>query len=260
MALLEIRDMDTEAEYFVGTCSHVGESEEIDASSRRRLAWLHRLHAAGLRIKVATLDGYQVGFLYLMPIGVCPWGPIGQDIMVIPCLWVLEEARRLGVGTRLLAEAEQETRRQGRKGLATLAYYHDFWFMPAPFFEKCGFCLAKRRGSAAILWKPFASGIEEPYFPERNYHFNPRFGKVVVDLFWNTFCLTSDMEAQRVREVAAEFGDSVLLNEYCADDRTTFCRYQIPRAIFVNGRGIGWGYAAPKDGIRAAISHALRNP
>jgi len=33
--------------------------------------------------------------------------------------------------------------------------------------------------------------------------------------------------------------------------------YQIPRAIYVNGSEIGWGYEAPKDGIREAIQRAM---
>jgi len=33
----------------------------------------------------------------------------------------------------------------------------------------------------------------------------------------------------------------------------------ISRAIFVNGQEIGWGYEAPKDGIRKAIEEALES-
>jgi hypothetical protein len=40
-------------EYFVGTCSHVNESAEMDACGRRRLAWLWRIPAQGLRVSVA---------------------------------------------------------------------------------------------------------------------------------------------------------------------------------------------------------------
>jgi hypothetical protein len=55
-----------------------------------------------------------------------------------------------------------------------------------------------------------------------------------------------------------EYGDPVILNEYSADRREVLLRYEIPRAIFVNGREIGWGYEAPKDGLREAISGALK--
>ena len=81
----------------------------------------------------------------------------------------------------------------------------------------------------------------------------------MVDLFWNTFCQTSDIEAQRVREVAAEFGESVVVHEYCADERSILSRCQIPRGIFINGKEIWWGHEAPKEGIREAISKALKN-
>jgi len=40
MSSVEVRDMLPEDEYFVSTCTHENESDEIDASARRRLAWL----------------------------------------------------------------------------------------------------------------------------------------------------------------------------------------------------------------------------
>jgi hypothetical protein len=58
--------------------------------------------------------------------------------------------------------------------------------------------------------------------------------------------------------VVKEFGESVLFNEYPAHDSSILMRYQIPRAIFINGKKVGWGYEAPKDGIRKAISDALK--
>ena len=84
-------------------------------------------------------------------------------------------------------------------------------------------------------------------------------GKVVIDLFWLPFCQTSNIETQRVHQVAEEFPDSVILNEYCADDFEIFCQHQTIRAIFINGKEVSWGYEAPKDGIREAISKALNS-
>lgn len=259
MPLVEIRDMDTIDEYFVGTCTHVGESDEIDVTAERRLAWLRDMYKKGLRVKVAILDSNQVGFLYMMPIEICPWGPSGRDLLAIPCLFVKKEAQHRGAGQALVIEAEEETRCQGRKGIVTIGYYHDFWFMPASFFERCGFSVAQRKGETAILWKVFDTSVEAPRLLERNHQFKPKADKVVVDLFWNTFCLTSNTEAQRVREVVEEFEDAVVLNEYCADKQEILSRYQTPRGIFINGKEIWWGYEAPKEGIRKAISQALKN-
>jgi thiol-disulfide isomerase/thioredoxin len=255
MTPVTVRDMEASDEYYAATCGHVNESDEIDACAQRRTVWFRDKYEAGLRVKIAVLDGVQAGALFVMPIDICPWGPLGQDLMVIPCLFVSQNGQ--GVGRALIAEAEKETRRQGRKGLVTMAFYHDFWFMPASFFERWGFSVAKRKGEAAILWKVFDASAQAPQFLKQNYPFESVTGKVVVDLFWNTFCETSDIEAQRVREVAKEFGESVMLREHSADDRPALLCHQTPRGIFVNGEEIGWGYEAPREGIRDAISQAL---
>ncbi|MCK4404008.1 MAG: GNAT family N-acetyltransferase [candidate division Zixibacteria bacterium] len=266
MSTIQIRDMDATTEYFVGTCSHVDESDEIDACAKRRIIWLQNMYKRGLRVKVALLDDRPVGFLYVMPIEICPWGPLGKDLMVIPCLFVLNKQKNQGAGSALIAEAEEEARRLRKKGIVTTGYYSDFWFMPAPFFERVGFSIAKRRktnpgspfGDEAILWRVFDQSAGPPEFLKPNYQFKPQSGKVVVDLFWNIFCQTSNIEAQRVREVAAEFGDAVVINEYPSDDPAILRKHQLPRGIFINGKEIGWGYGAPRDGIRKAISQALR--
>jgi len=260
---IEVHDMEASDEYFVGTCTHTNESEEIDSCGSSRLAWLKARHEEGARVKVATVDGQRAGFLYAMPIEFCPWGPLGHDLLVIPCLFSASKGR--GAGKALLDAAEEEARRQGRKGIATIGYYHDFWFMPAGFFEANGFlkCGGGKRGyfdsksRAGVLWRAFDKRAEAPVLLKPNYQFQPIPGKVVIDLFWNQFCQTSNIEAQRVREVAAEFGDSVALNEHSADDRPLLLRHQIARGIFVNGREIYWGYEAPRDGIRDAVTEAL---
>ncbi|MEA3408307.1 MAG: GNAT family N-acetyltransferase [Chloroflexota bacterium] len=256
MAIL-IRDMQAEDEAFVGTCTHVDETEEWTASCERRVPWLRHQRERGLRVKVALLDGEHAGFLYMMPIEVAPWGPAGRDLMSIQCLTVRSVMSGQGVGRALVEAAEEEARVQECQSLVVTAFYHDFWFMPAPFFEKCGFTVAARKDSAAILWKPFSPSAEPPHFLERNYEFVPVPDKVAIDLFWSRSCLTTDTEAQRVREVAEEFGDAVALRAYCADDPTVRDRYGVPRGIFIEGEEVGWGYEAPREGLREAIRAAM---
>jgi len=55
MPALKIRYMDPADECFVGTCTHVNESDKIDACGRRRVAYLQGRYQAGLRVKVALL-------------------------------------------------------------------------------------------------------------------------------------------------------------------------------------------------------------
>jgi GNAT superfamily N-acetyltransferase len=261
--LIEIHEMEASDEYFVGTCTHTNESEEMDSCASRRVTWLRATHEKGSRVKVATVDGKRAGFLHVIPIEFCPWGPLGRDLLVIPCLVSVNKGH--GVGKALLAAAEEEARRQGRKGIVTIGYYHDFWYMPASFFEAKGFSKSggaqqgyyDSRSRAALLWRVLDEHAEAPVLLKPNYKFKPIPGKVVIDLFWNEFCQTSNIEAERAREVAADFADLVVLNEYSADDRPVLLHYQIARGIFINGREIYWGYEAPRDGIRDAIIQAL---
>ncbi|MFH1311739.1 MAG: GNAT family N-acetyltransferase [Candidatus Eisenbacteria bacterium] len=276
MPPVKVRDMNQDDEYFVSTCTHINETDEIDACARTRLAWLKGMHAKGLRAKVAVMDGDHAGFIYVMPIEVSPWGPVGKDLLAITCLFVKEDLKGRGAGRALLKAAEDEARHQGKKALVVTGYYHDFWFMPAKYFDESGFTLvAAIAGDGnpisegrlkdsdilkgeAILWKVLDPSAEAPDFLRRNCEFRRVQGKVVVDLFYNTFCQTSNIEARRVREVVCEFEDRVRLNEYPAEDSTALMSHQTPRGIFVDGKEISWGYEAPRDGIREAVSEALR--
>ena len=257
MASLRIRDMEPHDESFVGSCTHVDETDEWSASCRRRIGWLRSAYEQGMRVKVAVVDEKQAGLLYLLPIEIAPTGPLGRDLSVIQCLTVRNSLRGNGAGHALVEAAEQEARKQGRKGIVVTAFYHDFWFMPAPFFEECGFTAVRRQGDTALLWKVFDDSAEPPQFLKSRYRFVPAEGKVAIDLFWSRSCLTSDTEAERVREVAAEFGDAVALSEHCSDLPEVRAKYGIWRAIFVQGQEKGWGHEAPKDRLREVIRRAL---
>jgi hypothetical protein len=166
---------------------------------------------------------------------------------------------------------EEEAKSQGKKGLTTIGFRGDFWLLPASFYERHGFVEVDsyRVGSpgdsdvlekVVLLWKPFDETAEPPTFPKSKYEFNPAPGKVVVDLFWDISCQTINIEAERVKEVAEEFGNKIVFNEFPVHEPGVFMKYQKHRGIFINGKEIGWGYEAPKEGIREAIQEALEEP
>ena len=259
MSEIIVRDMQPEDEVFVGSCTHVNETDEWDAICAKRIEWFHRAcDEKGLRIKVALVDGKHAGFLYLYPIETSPWGPVGKDLMIITCLVAHSKFKNQGVGKALMNTAEEEARKQDKKGVVLYGYYWDRrWFMDAPYFEKLGYEVVQRKNNEALLWKRFNDSAQPPRFFEIRYKFKPVKGKVVVDLFYTHSCLTTFTEAERVRKVCAEFGDKVVLNQYNSDDPETLHKYGVWRAIYVNGSGIGWGYEAPWEGIREAIRKAL---
>ncbi len=274
-SIIIIRDMQPEDEEFVSMCGHSREEAKespifiadcLEFGVHRK-KWFSEKYQLGFRAKVALSDNVRAGFLYCMPIEISPWGPIGKDLLVIPCLNINEPFKGIGIGKKLLKAAEHEVENQRKKGIVVLAYdwKSDFWLMPADFFRKNGYQEVRRAKHPSgnyeevLLWKIQKSRAEKPAFLVRNYTHNPISGKVVIDLFYNTFCETSNTETGRVREVVADFEDKVVLREYSADDREQFMNHQIPRAIFVNGKEISWGYEAPREGIRKAITQALNS-
>jgi len=257
--LIVIRDMIEDDEYYVGTCTHVNENNiEYEMSCPRRISWLRRMEKYGLRVKVALLDGVHTGFLYVMPVEISPWQIQGRELMVFPCLVSQSKFSQMGIGKKLIEAAEEETKRQDRKGIATIGYFWDFWFMPAEYFLKLGFTVAERRGEEAILWKQFDKDTEPPHFREEHYIFKPIKNKVVIDLFWNRFCLTSDVEAQRVREVVSEFRKDVILNDFSTIDQKVLMQYGIERRIYVNGVMVEVGPEIEKTRLREVIKIELK--
>ena len=88
------------------------------------------------------------------------------------------------------------------------------------------------------------------------FYLKPIQGKVVVELFWNVFCLTSDVEAQRVREVVSEYKNDVVLKEYSAVNPSILKQYGISRGIVVNGKWIEIGPEIEKTTLRQEIENA----
>jgi len=267
---LEIRDMKPEDELYVGSCGHLNDPGYDPKMAKYRAEWLRNAYSEkDLRIKVALLSGKPVGFIHIYPIETSPCGPLGKDLSVVWCVLVPSESRKNGIGSALIKAAEEEARYQGRKGIVAKAYYIDRYAIPALFVEKCGY--ARVRGprqmpikgmrdylkDEALLWKVFEGSPEPPQFLERNYKYKPVPGKVVVDLFHSASCLTGFAEREHVREVCRDFGDRIIFNQYNADNPEILGKYQIYRGIFINGREIGWGYEAPKEGVYQAIEKAL---
>ncbi len=252
-----VRNMRAADEAFVGTCARPECSAEVRSCANHRLGWLRENEHRGVHAKVALQDDETVGFLYVVPIEISPWGPLGEDLLVVPCMYVSPDAGHHGAGHALVEAAEQEALRQEKRGVVTVAHNHEAWFMPRSFFEEMGYRVADRHGVEVALFKPLSADASPPRLLVPSFDPPPAGHGIAVDLFWNRFCLTSDLEAQRVREVVASFGDEVVLREHDACDPEVLRRHQIPRAIYVDGERITWGFEAPREGLADAIRAAL---
>jgi GNAT superfamily N-acetyltransferase len=256
---IHIEDVGDDTIWFVSTCTHVDEREDWDQGGVSRKTWIEEMLPCGLQIKVALDDHQPVGFVHLLPIEHSAFGLIGHDLLTIPCLALRSEYHGQGVGRMMMEAADAAARASDAQGLAVVGqeWDDDFWFMRADFFRHFGYEEAGRRGSQVILWKCFTDDVEAPRFFEPSWEYEPVPGKVAFDAFWNRQCLTTATEINNVREVCAEFGDRVLLREHDATDPAVRERHEIGRRLTVNGREIGWGYEAPRQGLRQAIQEAL---
>jgi GNAT superfamily N-acetyltransferase len=255
MGTLTVRDMSSDDERFVATCSHVNDSG-WDPYVQRRLTWIkERIEQGRMWAKVAVRGDEPLGFLYMTPIEDSPVGPLGRGLAHIPCMFVRWKQQGQGAGSALVQAAEQTARERGFTGITVSANFHDFWFMQAKLFEKLGFKPIVQEGTTAILWKRFDDSAEPPRFLRPDFQFTGVAGKVVIDLFWTPFCGISDPDV--VRSVMAEFGDRVVLREHRTDDPAELHRWQIVRAFYVNGTNVPWDHEDGARGVRQAIEQGL---
>ncbi len=261
---MNVIDLTDKHMHFVTTCTHIDDpDEERDGILDVREKWLRETMTKGLKVKVAIDDeGNPLGFAHCLPIELGTWGMSGKDLMTIPCLTrkykcVYNREQGSGIGRALMVAVETEARKT-KKGVAVLAYDTDFWFMQSSFFKHLGYTEVSRDGNTVIMLKSWEN-VELPFLHNSKYKFNPISGKVLVDIFWNPLCLTSILEVHRVREVCSEFGDKVILREYNCGNKDTLDRFQISRALFINGKQRDWGYATPRDEFREDIEKALRS-
>lgn len=259
---MRVVDLTDEYFRFVSLCTHIDDpNEERDSIVSIRKSWLREVMARGLTVKVALDDkGNPIGFAHCLPIELGAWGMSGQDVMTVPCLTrcyqhVYNCEHGSGIGTALMEAVEIEAKNR-KKGVAVLAYDHDFWFMHYGFFKKLKYKEVTRQGNAVIMLKAFEP-VDPPVMHTPKYTFRPVSGTVVIDVFWNPICLTSILEIKRVREVCTEYGDTVTLNEYNTWQKDILDTYQTSRALYINGQYRCWGYAAPRDELRKEIKQAL---
>jgi len=269
MDSLIIRDLTMKDEYFVGTCSHVYESNDYDRCAEERIEFIRKYYKKRLRVKVALIDGEYAGFIHIIPIEISPFGPIGENLMSIPCLFVQPNFRKMGIGRKLIKEAFKEALKQDKNGLVTVGYSANLWFMPAEFFERVGFKALKIEKMESLgekhpnyerilLWKTYDEDVEKPDFLRPNYEFKSIPGKVVVDVFYNTFCQISLIQLERVKRVIKEFSPHIILNLYNSEDREILLKYQIPQGVFINGTELGTLYGVSEYEIRKTIIKELK--
>lgn len=224
-----------------------------------RLEWLEGAVRRGLVAFLAGPPGAACGLVECLPIEVAPRRVRGEGLLFVTCLWVTppEWAGR-GVGRTLLRAVEEEARKLGKAGLATLAYARGE-HKPAGFFVRQGYVEVDRRGKLVLLHRALAPGARPPRWHdtpawgpnaasagERGSDWAPttagRAGSIPrVDLLWSGQCPYFWAAAGAVRQWARARAGCVEFREWRTDDPAAADLLGTTGGVFVDQRRVDRG-------------------
>jgi GNAT superfamily N-acetyltransferase len=233
-------------------------SDEAREAGPRRAQWVERFTPKGLRAKLAvTDDGVVGGMIQHLPVEHSMID--GRDLRFVLCIWVHGHKQgpgnlqKRGMGSALLAAAEEDARASGAKGMAAWGLWLPFW-MRAGWFKQHGYRPADRQGMMRLMWKPFASDATPPrWFKRTKKAMELVPGRVTVTGFSNGWCMGGNLTFERAKRAAAGFGDRVAFREIDTSDRTTMAEWGLSDAVFVDGRELTSGPPLSYEKIRRAI-------
>jgi len=237
-------------------------SDELKEAGDHKARWLEKMRDKGLRVKLALDDKGEVGgMIQYVPIEESPVD--GQGLYFVLCIWVHghEQGRgnfqKKGMGTALLAAAEDDARELGAKGMAAWGMALPV-FMRASWFKKHGYKKADSQGLQILLWKPFDGDAMPPRWIREKKVPRPEPGRVTVTALVNGWCPGMNMAFERAKRAAAEFGEKVTFQSVDTFNREVFRQWGEPDAIFVDGRGIRMGPPPSYKKIRKSIAKRVK--
>lgn len=238
-------------------------SDDAKASGPKRRQWVDDNQKKGLRAKLALDDNGVEG-------GMIQYGPVeqshvdGSDLHFIYCIHVhgYKQGRgnfqKRGMGTALLAAAEEDARELGAKGMAAWGLWLPFW-MKASWFKKHGYRKTDSQGIAVLLWKPFTDDAQPPrWFPKKNKLPEPLPGKVNITAFSSGWCLAQNLVYERTRQAAAEFGDKVAFREIDTSSRESVAEWGVADAVFLDGKNVQNGPPPSYEKVHKMIAKRVK--
>ncbi|MBN1944876.1 MAG: GNAT family N-acetyltransferase [Bradymonadales bacterium] len=256
---MQVVDLTEDRKDLFCLCLEDWSADAREAGPKRR-QWLDRCQEhCGLRAKLALDDGGVEG-------GMIQYGPIehshveGSGLYFIYCIHVHGHKQGRGnfqgrgMGTALLAAAEEDARQLGATGMAAWGVWLPFW-MKASWFKRHGYRKADRRGIAMLLWKPFADDAHPPrWFPKVSRRPEPVAGKVNVVAFSSGWCLAQNLVYERARRASAELGDQVVFREIDTSEPSAVAEWGVSDEVLVDGKNLQKGPPPSYEAIRRAIA------
>ncbi len=235
-----------------------GDLERFCEAWRRKQNFLLHKLKDGASAKIVYKAGRPIGFIEYYPIEYSNLELVGRDIMCIWCINVKKQERGKKVGERLLQACLLDSKRKNRKGVAVTCW--DPIWMPSAFFKKYGFEeVGKAVGNGVVLFKQ-SNDVEVPRWIGRGESYEESkqvVGKIVIDLFHTDRCPIHWRNTTLVKDIAAEFGKKVVLNEKNVDNREDMLKHRIAYGVYLNGKILAAGPQAKEIVLRKRIQTEL---
>jgi GNAT superfamily N-acetyltransferase len=203
----------------------------------RQKEWWRYHHAyLGLKTWVAYRGAKPVGHIELIPIEHAPRPISGKDLMVINCLHVPEDSQNRGVGSSLLAVAEEHAFSRG-KGITAISW-ETGQYMPFSFYEHMGYQTASTRREEILVYKPH-NGTLAPSFIPLGYQPIQVKDKVSIVYFHCSQCPKSGWALKELEKRVKPYQDQILLQIFKTGERKEIERLGVAHKAYVNGCPIG---------------------
>jgi len=237
-------------------------SDEVKEAGPHREAWYRKMRERGLRAKLAVDEkGMAGGMIQYLP---AEHSTIdGPGLYFIPCIWVHGHKQgrgnfqKHGMGTALLAAAEEDARNRGANGMAAWGLWLPIW-MRASWYKKHGYRTADRNGIMALVWKPFTDDAKQPRWIRKVKKPGTVPGQVSVAAFLGGWCVNYNLAYERAKRAAAEFGDKVAFQTIDTSDRKNFQEWGMSDALFIDGREVNVGPAPSYAKLRSMIEKRVK--
>ncbi len=234
------------------------ERKTFDVNELRK-TWLQKMIRKGLGRKFVFDENGRHELAY-MPVEEALDLIDGENVNVLHCSYVLSQMmdnpNKNCPARELLEATEEESRAQGR-GVALT------WWRPRNFLLELGYKIIDERPPNALLLKAFAPNQRVWYLEEKTPQVELIEGKIVVDVYWNLWCVSCCYGyngLKSVRQAVAELGDSVLLREH-EMNRSDIKRFGTGmNLILINGVDVSYiGPPPTKEWVLDAIGKAGEN-
>jgi len=236
-------------------------SDEMKESGNGKKNWYSRYKDKGLRVKLALEKEQVIGMIQYIPIEHSHVK--GESLYFIYCIWVhghkqgIGNHQHRGTGKALLQAAESDVRNLGAKGIAAWGLAMPIW-MKSSWYRKQGYRVADRDGIAHLVWKPFTTEAKKPQWIKMVKKPEYRKDRVVVTAFRNGWCQVQNINCERAKKAASQFGSRVHYREIDTTEKTALEEWGISDGIFLDNKLISTGPPLTIEKIEKQINRQLR--